>query len=112
MQLSRRGQRRLSLLLCREGARMIGQEPTIWRDETTGMACGYENRYDQADNQRLCPMHLFIPARNRQEAERDPPPWACRFAASTGGFLVFDSEEALQEWKATASDRERKTSSK
>jgi hypothetical protein len=54
-----------------------------------------------ADNQRLCLMQLFIPARNRKEAERDAPRWACRFARVTGGFIAFDSEEALQRWKAT-----------
>jgi hypothetical protein len=45
-------------------------------------------------------VHLFIPARTRQEAERDAPFWACRFVRVTGGFVAFDSEDALNKWKA------------
>jgi hypothetical protein len=44
---------------------------------------------------------LFIPAFNRKEAEEEAPYWAERFVRVRGGFFVFDSEEALQKWKAT-----------
>jgi hypothetical protein len=36
---------------------------------------------------------LFIPAKNRKEAERGVPRGACRFARVMGGFIAFDSEE-------------------
>jgi hypothetical protein len=44
-------------------------------------------------------MQLFIPASYKKEAERDAPPWACRFARVTGGWIAFDSEAALQTWR-------------
>jgi hypothetical protein len=44
-------------------------------------------------------MLLFIPASYKNEAERDAPPWACRFARVTGGWIAFDSEAALQTWR-------------
>jgi hypothetical protein len=47
-------------------------------------------------------MQLFIPASYKKEAERDAPPWACRFARVTGGWIAFDSDEALLRWKDTA----------
>jgi len=39
---------------------------------------------------------LFIPAKNRAEAERESPFWACRFLRVTGGFIAFDSQAALE----------------
>jgi hypothetical protein len=44
-------------------------------------------------------MLLFIPASYKKEAERDAPPWACRFARVTGGWIAFDSDDALQTWR-------------
>lgn len=43
-------------------------------------------------------MQLFIPAKNKKQAAREAPPWACRFARAQGGFMVFDSEPALHRW--------------
>jgi hypothetical protein len=51
-------------------------------------------------------MQLFIPARYKKEAERDAPPWACRFARVTGGWIAFDSEAALQTWRQKCRDTE------
>jgi hypothetical protein len=45
-------------------------------------------------------MQLFIPAKNKKQAERGAPRWACRFARVQGGFIAFDSEAALQRWQA------------
>lgn len=45
---------------------------------------------------------LFIPAKNRKEAERGAPRWACRFARVTCGFIAFDSQEALEVWRTKA----------
>ncbi len=56
---------------------------------------------------------VFIPDRSRKqfstrkvgtrrEAEQDAPYWACRFARVSGGFMVFDSQAALDEWLARA----------
>jgi hypothetical protein len=47
-------------------------------------------------------MQLFIPA-----AERDAPPWACRFAKVQGGFMVFDNEDALWVWKDSVRSKPR-----
>ena len=44
-------------------------------------------------------MQLFVPAKNKKQAERDAPLWACRFAKVQGGFMAFDSEPVLQKWK-------------
>ena len=43
---------------------------------------------------------LFIPAKNRGQAEQEAPGWACRFARVTGGFIAFDSQAALDDWQA------------
>jgi hypothetical protein len=54
-------------------------------------------------------VQLFIPAKNKKEAERGAPPWAClphRVRGRVQGwFIVFDREEALQNWKVRAHDR-------
>ena len=44
---------------------------------------------------------FFIPAKNRSEAEDAAPSWACRFAKVMGGFIVFDSQAALEAWRKT-----------
>jgi hypothetical protein len=49
-------------------------------------------------------MQRFIPASYKKEAERDAPPWACRFARVTGGWIAFDSEAALQRWTRNFGD--------
>jgi hypothetical protein len=57
-------------------------------------------------------MQLFIPAKSKKEAERDAPPWACRFARVTGGFIAFDSEAALRTWRQNVGDTEMAPTSK
>jgi hypothetical protein len=47
-------------------------------------------------------VQLFIPAKNKKQAERAAPFWACRFARVRGGFIAFDSEETLRTWKESA----------
>jgi hypothetical protein len=46
-------------------------------------------------------VQLFIPAKNKKQAEREAPFWACRFARVRGGFIAFDSEEALQRFRGS-----------
>jgi hypothetical protein len=46
------------------------------------------------------PRCLFLPAKTRQQAERDAPAWACRFLKITGGFMAFDSDASRNLWRA------------
>jgi hypothetical protein len=42
---------------------------------------------------------LFIPTKNRKKAVEYTPRWACRLARVTGGYMAFDSQEALDAWR-------------
>lgn len=73
------------------------------RDKEThrSIALSYNVSASTISRLALWTIPLFIPAYNRKDAEEGAPFWAERFVRVSGGYFVFDSEEALQKWKAT-----------